>query len=121
MFFFERQATAQIYTYDHTISRHDALPIAAAALPAPITTVRPAQGAVASGTRNGGRQSFGSAAASAASNIRRSSASASIMAFRPRTTSTPRRSEEHTSELQSLMRRSYAVFCLKKKKNQKHQ
>src|SRR3546814_9145951 len=28
-----------------------------------------------------------------------------------------RRSEEHTSELQSLMRISYAVFCLKKKKN----
>src|SRR3546814_2598396 len=27
-----------------------------------------------------------------------------------------RRSEEHTSELQSLMRTSYAVFCLKKKK-----
>src|SRR3546814_9289519 len=29
----------------------------------------------------------------------------------------PRRSEEHTSELQSLMRSSYAVFCLKKKTN----
>src|SRR3546814_8586298 len=29
---------------------------------------------------------------------------------------TPPRSEEHTSELQSLMRISYAVFCLKKKK-----
>src|SRR3546814_5256108 len=28
------------------------------------------------------------------------------------------RSEEHTSELQSLMRISYAVFCLKKKKQQ---
>src|SRR3546814_6838648 len=28
------------------------------------------------------------------------------------------RSEEHTSELQSLMRNSYAVFCLKKKKTQ---
>src|SRR3546814_3928613 len=28
------------------------------------------------------------------------------------------RSEEHTSELQSLMRRSYAVFCLKKKTTQ---
>src|SRR3546814_6392099 len=28
-----------------------------------------------------------------------------------------KRSEEHTSELQSLMRTSYAVFCLKKKKN----
>src|SRR3546814_8172401 len=30
---------------------------------------------------------------------------------------TPGRSEEHTSELQSLMRISYAVFCLKKKNN----
>src|SRR3546814_8911442 len=30
------------------------------------------------------------------------------------------RSEEHTSELQSLMRISYAVFCLKKKKNKYH-
>src|SRR3546814_10865515 len=39
-----------------------------------------------------------------------------------RTTLTARatRSEEHTSELQSLMRISYAVFCLKKKKNQLH-
>src|SRR3546814_5639770 len=31
-----------------------------------------------------------------------------------------RRSEEHTSELQSLMRISYAVFCLKKKNKHKH-
>src|SRR3546814_5923526 len=30
------------------------------------------------------------------------------------------RSEEHTSELQSLMRTSYAVFCLKQKKNINH-
>src|SRR3546814_3641500 len=30
------------------------------------------------------------------------------------------RSEEHTSELQSLMRHSYAVFCLKKKTNNRH-
>src|SRR3546814_7065245 len=30
------------------------------------------------------------------------------------------RSEEHTSELQSLMRTSYAVFCLNKKKQQQH-
>src|SRR3546814_6976522 len=45
------------------------------------------------------------------------------MPSRKRPTSTSRcgrRSEEHTSELQSLMRNSYAVFCLKKKK-QKHQ
>src|SRR3546814_2677842 len=31
-----------------------------------------------------------------------------------------RRSEEHTSELQSLMRSSYAVFCLKKKTQIRH-
>src|SRR3546814_3807275 len=33
---------------------------------------------------------------------------------------TPDRSEEHTSELQSLMRISYAVVCLKKKKSTTH-
>src|SRR3546814_5806843 len=38
----------------------------------------------------------------------------------PSTTSRSLRSEEHTSELQSLMRISYAVFCLKKKKTNKH-
>src|SRR3546814_6607722 len=32
----------------------------------------------------------------------------------------PQRSEEHTSELQSLMRISYAVFCLKKKNTSLH-
>src|SRR3546814_3431960 len=35
-----------------------------------------------------------------------------------RTHAFDQRSEEHTSELQSLMRISYAVFCLKKKKQQ---
>src|SRR3546814_3573534 len=39
---------------------------------------------------------------------------AGAQAFTPRV-----RSEEHTSELQSLMRISYAVFCLKKKQKQK--
>src|SRR3546814_7294446 len=37
-----------------------------------------------------------------------------VKAWTPGTTPTGRRSEEHTSELQSLMRISYAVFCLKK-------
>src|SRR3546814_3397881 len=36
----------------------------------------------------------------------------------PRSAAAARRSEEHTSELQSLMRISYAVFCLKKKTDQ---
>src|SRR3546814_12627157 len=35
----------------------------------------------------------------------------------PRSPAPRERSEEHTSELQSLMRISYAVFCLKKKKS----
>src|SRR3546814_1032741 len=38
-----------------------------------------------------------------------------ILAFRIFALLLPARSEEHTSELQSLMRISYAVFCLKKK------
>src|SRR3546814_7435233 len=48
---------------------------------------------------------------------------ASIMTFRNlarHNEITVLRSEEHTSELQSLMRISYAVFCLKKKKTSKH-
>src|SRR3546814_2661615 len=40
---------------------------------------------------------------------------------RPRLVAEQQRSEEHTSELQSLMRISYAVFCLKKKKYTKNQ
>src|SRR3546814_9442793 len=46
-----------------------------------------------------------------------------ILAQRERMTKMARpdnRSEEHTSELQSLMRISYAVFCLKKKNQQQH-
>src|SRR3546814_5202679 len=39
--------------------------------------------------------------------------------FSPRHSSRTLRSEEHTSELQSLMRISYAVFCLKKKKRKR--
>src|SRR3546814_5227015 len=41
---------------------------------------------------------------------------ASAPAASPTRGAAPTRSEEHTSELQSLMRISYAVFCLKKKK-----
>src|SRR3546814_4761542 len=41
---------------------------------------------------------------------------AELAAARARTLEDLLRSEEHTSELQSLMRISYAVFCLKKKK-----
>src|SRR3546814_5272989 len=43
--------------------------------------------------------------------------SSSRIRLRATTASAVSRSEEHTSELQSLMRISYAVFCLKKKHN----
>src|SRR3546814_1588264 len=45
------------------------------------------------------------------------SAIRSLGSSRPMWRRTAGRSEEHTSELQSLMRTSYAVFCLNKKKN----
>src|SRR3546814_6885553 len=49
-----------------------------------------------------------------ATSMRGPSVSPALIALRRATS----RSEEHTSELQSLMRISYAVFCLKKKKKQ---
>src|SRR3546814_3454562 len=48
---------------------------------------------------------------------RRKTSSSRVTSAVPSTTT---RSEEHTSELQSLMRISYAVFCLKKKKHIVH-
>src|SRR3546814_8343809 len=48
---------------------------------------------------------------------RLSAASALVARIFPERVDRPIRSEEHTSELQSLMRISYAVFCLKKKTN----
>src|SRR3546814_1665239 len=42
-----------------------------------------------------------------------------VLGVRPKPTIAGERSEEHTSELQSLMRNSYAVFCLKKKTHKK--
>src|SRR3546814_1896164 len=47
--------------------------------------------------------------------LRGTGARASLMLYAPTDTVTSNRSEEHTSELQSLMRISYAVFCLTKK------
>src|SRR3546814_5245739 len=57
------------------------------------------------------------AASTAATTTSRSSSPNSRAISSLRSASLPPRSEEHTSELQSLMRISYAVFCLKKKTN----
>src|SRR3546814_11685361 len=81
--FFNDTATTDIYTYVHTLSLHDALPISSRSAPrsAPPTL-------------------------SSHYNL----PVAHLVAHHPLW---PTRSEEHTSELQSLMRTSYAVFCLK--------
>src|SRR3546814_5798352 len=65
-------------------------------------------GARGTGARPGGLRRIGAAAR--LHNGRRGSCSLPVLADRAEI----RRSEEHTSELQSLMRISYAVFCLKK-------
>src|SRR3546814_8839201 len=90
-FFFNDTATTEIYTYCHTLSLHDALPISRHCS----ASIGGSPGPDRSGRTMPVR------------NSRRARRRA-------------QRSEEHTSELQSLMRISYAVFCLKKKKRQKH-
>src|SRR3546814_19224985 len=85
VFFVNDTATTVIYTYGHTLSLHDALPI---------------YGAAELGVELDSHIAF------------------VIDAMRARASLLGLRSEEHTSELQSLMRTSYAVFCLKNKKCQ---
>src|SRR3546814_15119570 len=99
-FFFNDTATTEIYTYRHTLSLHDALPISR-----PATAPRAAR--IGCRRRSRSRGSF------------RACEAGSRSASAPSCSRPPAcRSEEHTSELQSLMRISYAVFCLKKKNNQ---
>src|SRR3546814_1125008 len=98
-------ATTAIYTYLHTLSLHDALPISGPVKPTMCwcdrrTTLIPftRKPWIARATRAVRWQC--------------------VPALKhPYLHST--RSEEHTSELQSLMRISYAVFCLKQKKKNK--
>src|SRR3546814_7387773 len=66
----------------------------------------------------GGRylnSAYGMPAASSLASRRSSNHLRNIACVQPVCPLLPMRSEEHTSELQSLMRISYAVFCLKKK------
>src|SRR3546814_14112869 len=111
-FFVNDTATTDIYTYLHTLSLHDALPICSMGvwMFSAMTKARSSGEACSSSAGRTvpalfTRYSTSRSAASAATAWRVASA-------------LHRRSEEHTSELQSLMRISYAVFCLKKKKNE---
>src|SRR3546814_9157904 len=96
-FFFNDTETSDIYTYAPTLSLHDALPICGGS------------GGVNS---TGGGAAGDSGAGGPAGGVSAGAASAGGGSAGPASS----RSEEHTSELQSLMRSSYAVFCLKKKK-----
>src|SRR3546814_15016619 len=89
--FFNYTATTEIYTYSHTLSLHDALPIC-----------REAVEGVVGQERSRGRRSRRDDRKVAGAGAGRDEA-------RPEIGRAP-------SELQSLMRSSYAVFCLKKKK-----
>src|SRR3546814_9347452 len=103
-FFFNDTAPSEIYTYGHTLSLHDALPIY---------------------TRNSCVARVSRRASAAENPGTQSSFHSTADPARRRTCPIPGgrqqpdagRSEEHTSELQSLMRISYAVFCLKKNNN----
>src|SRR3546814_942344 len=101
--FFKDTATTESYTYSHTLSLHDALPIFVADRNAGACGMR--QLPIVGGRCDSGRKY-----------------TCTGIAHRDHRTrpggSQEKRSEEHTSELQSLMRNSYAVFCLNKKKKQ---
>src|SRR3546814_10987091 len=104
-FFLNNTATTGIYTYGHTLSLHDALPISGH-LQRPVDAVHRA-----------GDNPLAVYGITAGRSIEFHDWLLRRYGLRP----APRpacggRSEEHTSELQSLMRISYAVFCLKKQK-----
>src|SRR3546814_8657793 len=100
MFFFNDTATTEIYTSGHTLSLHDALPICqphhGKRVVADLDDLPPDEPRI-EGRPYAVREREAHEGGKAADD----------------------RSEEHTSELQSLMRTSYAVFCLKKKTRSK--
>src|SRR3546814_6829519 len=106
-FFFNDPATSESDPYVHTLSLPVALPIAPTPPPG-ITRAGPEPCASARRSSPSSARSTRACCGGSASGGRRSPSSC---------ISTACRSEEHTSELQSLMRSSYAVFCLKKKKH----
>src|SRR3546814_10297410 len=115
-FLFNDTATTGIDTYGHTLSLPDALPICpgrsdlipvinAAGIRLPAWRILGELGLRIRSALSAGVRALPSIKARRA-----------VVAVRARASGAAGRSEEHTSELQSLMRRSYAVFCLKKKK-----
>src|SRR3546814_5992210 len=104
VFVFHDAATTDIYTYLHTLSLHDALPICR----------RWRRRAARYGRGQSTWKSPWLLSASRVTPLR----DTAINICCPANSTTASRSEEHTSELQSLMRTSYAVFCSTQKKPQ---
>src|SRR3546814_6884469 len=117
LFFGKVTATAAIYTYEHPLSRNDARPTSTRVVA--FRRIEHAGGqahvGVADQAAHGFAQRVGDAAILARvdcsiDTIDQGAATGKLHGQHGR-------SEEHTSELQSLMRISYAVFCLNKKRN----
>src|SRR3546814_1268703 len=126
VFFVNDTANTESYTYLHTLFLHDALPISLLYRPVPediggesVSRRIPQQAwRDELDARKDERRKTTGAAARNAARIVHVEVTRSPMTMRPgMRNEKQKRSEEHTSELQSLMRISYAVFCLKKKKN----
>src|SRR3546814_13888516 len=110
-FFFNYTATPEIYTYGHTLSLHDALPISDVShMESRLAAVDRSLNAVVTEDGESAWQDL-------LVDDRPTPEESTILRVdaRRRAGWIGARSEEHTSELQSLMRISYAVFCLKKK------
>src|SRR3546814_10531872 len=126
VYVWNEKGTTEIYTDLDTLSLHDALPIYPLRRAARLYSAR---------SRRGRWQCAGALEAAGQARVRRGSGrcgqwligpismsspaglapakAPSSKRWRWRVSTTCRRSEEHTSELQSLMRISFAVFCLK--------
>src|SRR3546814_5712125 len=120
-FFFKDPATTEIYTYCHPLSLHDALPISSR----PRKGERPRAdlgGAALDSRPRSAQHLVVDQIGAVLGRLDRvgDRDHALIVVEHPADIAIFRRSEEHTSELQSLMRISYAVFCLKKKKKHTH-
>src|SRR3546814_8628885 len=104
---FNVTVTHEMYMYCHSLSRHDVLPFSSQSL------------CQDKGRRMTGvsRSMLDRADVSRRAALLGIAAAAAMSPSIVRATGALSRSEEHTSELQSLMRISYAVFCLKKKKS----
>src|SRR3546814_8651216 len=121
-FFFKDTATTEIYTYCHTLSLHDALPICRDGDGNPARDLRLAVRLRVSSEYSelSLASKFGCDLTEAPRLLQQARQHCDWLGvcFHVGSQAMSPRSEEHTSELQSLIRISYAVFCLKKQKTQ---